>query len=257
MRQAAAPAAATRALIERAARAALDFLLPPRCPSCAAPVVTHGTFCAACFGQLNFITAPFCGGCGLPFPSEAQAGRARLCAGCAATPHAWNQARASLLYDDAARRLILPLKHADRQDIAPILAQGMARAGRSMLEQADMLVPVPLHRTRLLRRGFNQAALLAQSLSRQTGLPSAPDTLRRVRRTPTLGPLSAMARAEAVHNAFMLRAGRHAGLRGKRVVLVDDVMTSGATANACAATLRAAGAASVDVLVAARVPDPR
>ncbi len=238
-------------------RATLDFLLPPHCPTCDAQVPVQGTFCATCFAKLNFITPPLCRSCGLPFASAAQGGIAGVCLTCMAHPPNWLEARAALTYDEAARRLILPLKHTDRQDLAQVLATQMARAGRTLLARADILVPVPLHRWRLFRRGFNQAAVLARVLSAQTRVPAILDAIRRPRHTPALGPLSASERAGTLQGAFTIRAARVPALRGKRVCLVDDVMTSGATANACAETLLHAGCAAVDVLVAARVPDPR
>jgi ComF family protein len=234
----------------------LDLLLPPHCPACLTQIPTHGTFCAACFATLTFITEPLCAGCGLPFASRALAGPLRLCPACLDRPPPWHEARAALLYDDAARALILPFKHADRQDNASILATHMARAGATLLARADLLVPVPLHRRRLRARGYNQAALLAQTLSRRTGIPSAPDALQRLRPTPSLGELSAPARAAALDGAIAVRPARAALIAGSRILLVDDVLTSGATASSCARALLDAGAAHIDVLVAARVPDP-
>ncbi|HWA81435.1 MAG TPA: phosphoribosyltransferase family protein, partial [Acetobacteraceae bacterium] len=167
------------------------------------------------------------------------------------------RARAALLYDAGARRLILPLKHADRTELASVLALHMARAGAALLREAGLLVPVPLHRRRLFARRYNQAALLARALSRRTHVPVLADALVRLRPTAPLGEMSAAERAAEVAEAFALRPLRADAVRGRRVLLIDDVLTSGATANECARTLLAAGAASVDVLAAARVPDPR
>jgi ComF family protein len=239
------------------AQVLLDLLLPPHCPSCGEQVATQGTFCAACFGKLSFITAPLCTGCGLPFASRAFAGPLQLCPACIEQPPAWRQARAGLLYNDAARGLILPLKYADRQENAAVLAAQMARAGAALLAQADLLVPVPLHRRRLLHRGFNQAALLAKALSKRSGVKSMPDVLRRVRATPALGEFSATSRTEIMAGAVAVRPHRAALVAGRRILLIDDVMTSGATASSCARVLLDAGAVHIDVLVAARVPDPR
>lgn len=160
-------------------------------------------------------------------------------------------------YDDQARRLILPLKHGDRVELAAILAPMMCRAGAELLRRADALVPVPLHRRRLFQRKYNQAAVLAFAVGRLAGRPVLPDALVRTRRTVPLDEKSPEERAREVAGSFAVRPSRAAGLAGRRVLLVDDVMTSGATANACAAVLFASGAAAVDVLLAARVPDPR
>jgi ComF family protein len=241
----------------RLGRATLDFLLPPHCPSCDEQVPVQGTFCPTCFARLNFITAPLCTCCGLPFGSAAQGGRLGVCLTCTAHPPQWHEARAALVYDDAARALILPFKNAGREELAQVLATQMARAGRALLARADILVPVPLHRWRLFRRGFNQAALLARALAEGASLPASLDALRRVRRTPPLGPLSATERARTLQGALAIRGSRLTRLQGRRVLLIDDVMTSGATANACAEMLKLAGCVAVDVLVAARVPDPR
>ncbi len=161
------------------------------------------------------------------------------------------------MYDDAARALVLPLKYADRTEIAATLALHMQRAGGELLASAELLVPVPLHRSRLLHRRYNQAALLAASLSRRTGVPSLPDALQRSRATGSLGALSAARRAEVLLGAISVRAHRREAVAGRRVVLVDDVLTSGATAGICTTALLDAGAANVDVLVASRVADPR
>jgi ComF family protein len=236
---------------------ALDLLLPPHCASCGTDVATAGTFCAACFAALNFVVAPLCESCGLPFAIAAAGGPDRLCQGCRIYPPPWRHARAAFLYDDASRRLILPLKYADRQENAAVLATHMARAGRTLLAQADLLVPVPLHRWRLFRRGFNQAALLAQSIGRRAGRPVCVDALARTRRTRVLGALSAADRAEELKGAFAVRRRRAGVLLGRRILLIDDVLTSGATAGACAKTLLDAGARHIDVLVASRVADPR
>jgi len=247
-------AAATAAAMPRAV---LDVLLPPECLTCDAPVGAPGQLCGGCFARTGFITAPHCASCGVPFAYAAQGGDDQLCPTCREHPPLFGRARAALRYDEQARRLILPLKHADRVELAAPLAAMMARAGAALLREADLLVPVPLHRWRLFRRRYNQAALLAAALARDTGVPALLDALRRTRATAPLGEKSATERANEVAEALAVRHGRASRLAGRRVVLIDDVMTSGATANACAGALIAAGASSVDVLVAARVPDPR
>ncbi len=239
------------------ARATLDLLLPASCAGCATEVAAPGQLCAACFGAMNFIAEPLCWRCGLPFSSRELADGRRPCHGCAADPPGWDRARAALLYDAAAKTLILPLKHADRQENAAALALHMHRAGAALLAGADLLVPVPLHRWRLLHRRYNQAVLLAASLARRTGLPTLPDALARIRPTSPLGSHSAAGRAAQMQGAIVVRPARRIRIAGRRVVLIDDVLTSGATARACATALRAAGAAGVDVLVASRVAPPQ
>jgi ComF family protein len=237
--------------------AALDLLLPPECLACDAPVDAPGLFCAACFRATTLIADPACARCGLPFASVEQAGRAGICASCEAAPPRFAAARAALLYDAGARRLILPFKHADRPEVAATLAPLLARAGAALLEAADVLVPVPLHRHRLFARRYNQAAVLALALGKRAHRPVLVDALRRLRPTPPLRGKTATERAAALAGAFAVRPARAAALAGRPVLLIDDVLTSGATANACAEALLAAGARRVDVLAAARVPDPR
>ncbi len=245
---------------QRLGGGALDALLPPSCLTCEAPVGVQGGQCPACFARLAFVTAPLCDRCGVPFP-HAGAGIPHLealwCEACITAPPAFAQARAALRYDEGAKALILPFKHRDRTELAAPLARHMARAGAELLRAADLLVPVPLHRWRLFRRRHNQAALLAARLAKLCGKPHAPMLLRRLRATAPLGELGARAREEALEGAFGLAPGATARLRGQHVLLIDDVLTSGATADACARMLLGGGAADVTLLAAARVPDPR
>jgi ComF family protein len=240
-----------------AGRAALDLLLPPQCVLCDASVQDQGQLCPACFGRTSLISEPYCLRCGVPFVVAEQGGEEQSCLACRERPPVFGQARAALRYDAQGRQLILPFKHANRTELASVLAPLMARAGAGLLLQADLLVPVPLHRWRLFHRGYNQAALLVQALGRLSAHSVVLDGLRRVRPTAPLGDQTADARAAAVAGVFAVHPRRLSVLAGRRLLLVDDVMTSGATASACAAVLLDAGAASVDVLVAARVPDPR
>lgn len=239
------------------ARGAIDVLLPPRCLACEAAVDRPGLLCAECFPRFRFITAPMCARCGVPFAHPGEAGPGGVCAGCLARPPVFGRARAVWRYDAASRDVILPLKHADRTELAPALARLMAAAGRELLEGADLLVPVPLHRWRLIARRYNQAALLARAIGRIAGVTVVPDLLRRLRATPGLGELGAAEREAVLAGTIAVAAPHRARLAGARVVLVDDVLTSGATANECARVLLASGAAAVDVLAAARVPLPR
>lgn len=237
-----------------ALRAAIDALLPSHCLTCDTLVDGPGQFCAECFRATTFITAPQCLSCGAPFPRAAHS-VTLVCADCTATPPPWGEARAALVYDAQSRRLVLPFKHADRQELAQALARMMARVGEALLARADVLVPVPLHRMRLLGRRYNQSALLARRLQRLSGVRSVPDALRRVRATRSLGELSAGERSRMLTGAIAVR--RPAAIAGRHVLLIDDVLTTGATARDCTRALLEAGAAGVDVLVAARAGDAR
>ncbi|CAO3414589.1 ComF family protein [Azospirillum doebereinerae] len=232
-----------------ASTALLDALLPPRCLCCGTAVDRQGGLCPACWTGLSFIAPPFCACCGLPFEYEAQDGN--LCGACLAEPPAFARARAVLVYDDGSRPLVLGFKHGDRIHAAGAYGGWLARAGAELLTDADALVPVPLHWSRLFRRRYNQAALLAQALSKRSGVPTVPDLLVRRRATPTQGGLDRKGRHRNVKGAFRLRGGQ--SVDGKRVVLVDDVLTTGATLAECARVLTRAGAARVDVLTLARV----
>jgi len=229
---------------------ALDLLLPPHCPTCDQMVDRAGAFCADCFQKLDFISRPCCDRCGVPLTYAAALAAGGCCADCLVAPPVFRQARAAWRYDDASRRLVLPFKYGDRVDLAGVLAPPMARAGADLLAAADLLVPVPLHRRRLLSRRYNQAALLARELGRLARTPVRLDALRRGRPTAPLAEMGAVERVAEVSGAFEVI--RTPAIDGRAVLLIDDVLTSGATANACARVLLAAGAASVDVLVAAR-----
>jgi ComF family protein len=231
----------------------LDLLLPPTCASCDTEVSAPGQLCATCYSGITFIADPVCAACGLPFATKTPA----LCRACTEALPPWNQARAAMMYNDAARQLILPLKHADRTEIATTLAFHMLRAGRALVDRAELLVPVPLHRWRLLHRRYNQSALIARALGRLARRAVLADALVRTRATPSLGQLSAVQRSALLIGNIEIRPRRHAAITGRAILLIDDVLTSGATARACTRTLLDAGARSIDVLVASRVADPR
>ncbi|MDW8126039.1 MAG: ComF family protein [Geminicoccaceae bacterium] len=241
--------------LARVAVRVLDAVLPPLCLSCRAPVGRQGELCAACWSGLHFLHPPWCARCGRPLPHEGP--DAPLCAGCAARPPPWRCGRAALAYDEASRGMILRFKHADRIEAAPTFASWMAAAGAELLAEAELLVPVPVHRWRLLARGYNQAALLAKHLARLSGVPWSPDVLLRRRATRSQQGLSATARrANVTAAAFTVPARLRHRLEGRGLLLVDDVQTTGATLGACTRVLAAAGAARVDVLVLARVVKP-
>ncbi len=238
--------------LRRAGRLALDALLPPQCLCCGELVGEPGVLCPGCWDSIDFITPPLCACCGVPF--ELDPGPDALCGGCVREPPRFARARAVFVYADPGKGLILRFKHADRTDMAPAFARWMARAGAELVADADLIAPVPLHWTRLLRRRFNQAALLANALAQLSGRTAAPRLLIRRRRTPSQGNLGRDARGRNVRGAFAVRDP--APVAGRRILLIDDVLTTGATLGECSRVLLKAGAAAVDVLTVARVVRP-
>ena len=235
-----------------AARLALDIALPTLCVACREPVDGEGV-CAGCWAKLSFIAPPYCPRLGIPFVYDP--GPDLLSMEAIANPPAYARARAAVRYDDVARTLVHALKYQDRTDLAPAMGRWMARAGRELLAEADVLVPVPLHWRRGWSRRYNQSGALARVIERQTGVKLASEALRRVRPTQQQIGLSRSQRASNVQGAFKVAPDRAADIQGRRVVLIDDVLTTGATTDACARALLRAKAASVDVLVFARVVD--
>ena len=235
----------------------LDLVLPPRCLSCGVEVGAVGALCPDCWRGIRFIAAPHCARCGLPFDYDPLGTPDLICGACIARPPLFDRCRSVFAYDDASRSLVLGFKHGDRTDCAPAFAQWLARAGAGLLTEADgIIAPVPLHRWRLLKRRYNQSALLALNLGRLTGRTALPDLLIRRRATPSQGGLSAKGRARNVEGAFMVNPRCKDAVKGARVLLVDDVFTTGATVGECAKVLRRAGARAVDVVTLARVVRP-
>jgi len=240
--------------LRRAGQRLLDAILPPLCLGCGEIVATPGALCSACWQHFSFIAPPHCDRCGVPFTRDPTAGA--LCVDCLTRPPRFRQARAALVYDDRSRRLVLPLKHGDRTDMARACGTWMARAGADLVAAADLVAPVPLHWRRLFTRRYNQAALLARTIARDGKVKLAPDLLQRARWTGSQAGLKAKERRRNVRQAFEVHPRWRTALAGRTVLLVDDVLTTGATVDACAVALRRCGAAHVDVLTLARVVRP-
>ena len=243
----------TRAVWTATARATLDIALPTLCVSCREPVTGDG-LCAACWSQLSFIAPPYCARLGIPFVYDPGPGLLSMEA--IASPPAYQRARAAVRYDDVARTLVHALKYQDRTDLAPTMGRWMARAGNELLKEADALIPVPLHWQRGWSRRYNQSGALARVIAAQADIPVWGDVLQRTRQTRQQVGLSRAERSRNVQGAFSVAAEKKSAIHGRRVILIDDVLTSGATVDTCARALLRARAASVDVLVFARVVEP-
>lgn len=240
---------------------AVDLLYPPACVACREETGAAGGLCGPCFRDAWFISGPVCDRCGAP--SLRSDARDAACGACRHAPPAWDRGRAAALYEGAARAAALALKHADRAEVAPAAAGWMLRAGAELVASADLIAPVPLHRWRLMRRLYNQSAELARAVAIRAGRREALalDLLRRTRATPSQEGRTRAGRIQNVSGAFAVRRRWAERLAGRRVLLIDDVLTTGATLSACAEALKAAGAAGVDALTLARVarggPDGR
>ena len=229
----------------------VNTIYPPRCLACPAPTDQPHGLCAACWLDTHFIAGTRCGKCGVPLIGES--GAEDVCESCQRHPPAWDRGAAAVIYSGAGRRVVLALKHADRLDMVRPLAGWMAAAGRELLAEADLIAPVPLHWRRLLKRRYNQSAELARRLARISGRPAVPDLILRRRATIPQEAMNRAARAANQAGAFAVNRRHAEAVRGKAVLVIDDVLTSGATLSACADCLRAEGAARVDVLTLARV----
>ena len=235
-------------MLSKAAHWALDFALPPRCAGCGTIVGEVHSFCPDCWKQVEFLGQGGCTTCGLPLQATEQS----TCAVCLVRPPRIARTRAAVAYDELSRGLAIRLKYGRKVAIVRTMARFMAPLVTS--DGDRLLVPVPLHRTRLWNRGFDQSALLARELSRRLGIDSAPLAMKRTRRTPPLKHMSALQRRRTVAGAFEVRD--KSVVAGKTIILVDDVLTTGSTAEACARTLRRAGAARVELISWARVVKP-
>lgn len=236
----------------RISEVVIDQLFPPTCVACDQPTETPVGLCAACWRDTFFLSGHLCDRCGAPLQQIDEPGSQAICDQCLHHPPAWDQGRCVSAYEGAGRRAVLALKHADRTDLAPALAQWLSGAAAPILRGDEVVVPVPLHRARFLRRRYNQAAELGRALSRRIDLDYLPDALVRQTHTPPQKGKRA-ARVTAMQGAFCLNPRRAGALKGRRVLLLDDVITTGATLSACAETLRAADPEAVNVLALARV----
>tara|TARA_E500000305_G_scaffold100882_1_gene94127 strand:+ start:73 stop:813 length:741 start_codon:yes stop_codon:yes gene_type:complete len=232
-------------------RRLFDLVLPPRCKKCGALVTDDDGLCAECWSGLSFLGPPWCTCCGLPFDYDVGAGA--VCGACVAAPPVFSTARSALAYDDASRELILRFKHGGDETLSRLFARWMMLVGEGLMEEPSLIVPVPLHPWRRIRRRFNQSALLAADLARLTGLQSDPLSLIRVKRTPSQGGLGKAARKVNVQGAFTIDPDRRTRIVGQSILLIDDVWTSGATAEACIRACRKAGSGPVSLLTVARV----
>lgn len=238
------------ASIRRVGGLMLDVVIPAQCLGCETIVDTPGALCPSCWPKIRFIDRPYCEACGVPFDFDV--GDGGLCPSCVRERPEYERGRSAVVYDDGSRGLILGLKYGDRTDAVHAFARWMARAGSDVLDDADVLVPVPLHWTRLFKRRYNQSALIAHALGKLSGVEVAPDLLVRSHRTPPLGNLSASQRTLTMRNVIALHPRRRRDLSGCRLVLIDDVHTTGSTLRSCSRALLRAGAAAVDVLTVAR-----
>jgi ComF family protein len=223
-----------------------DWLLPPVCLACNVSIAAHHALCGACWREVRFIRAPLCDRLGLPLPFDS--GGRQISAAAAAHPPDYDRARAAAHFTGTIRTLIHNLKYHDKHEPRVLLSRWLTAAGEDLLSDAHLIIPVPLNRRRLLWRRFNQSALLAREVSRISGVPMAPLALQRRRHTPPQVGLTEAQRASNVRGAFKVPAAAKALIVGRNILLVEDVITTGATINACARALKRAGAARVDVV---------
>lgn len=240
------------------AERAINMILPPRCAVTGEIVDVQGMIAPTAWSRLDFIASPFCTCCGIPFSfdnaeegeHEHEHGKCMECLNC---PPPFNSARSAVVYNDASRDLILAFKHGDKTHLVKNLTPWLHRAGSKILQETDILIPVPLHLTRLISRRYNQAALITHELSKNTGIEHLPLALKRMRATQSQGHLKNRERAENVHKAFSLCPKHREKLNGKTIALIDDVYTTGATVKECCKILKQYGAAKTHVLTIARV----
>ncbi|MBJ7447174.1 MAG: ComF family protein [Brevundimonas sp.] len=240
----------------RVGRGLADLLLPSLAHDSPEATASAGLTPDA-WSRVIFLEDPVCDGCGAAFEADGGAFAASRCAACLAQPYAFDRARAACIYDEASRGLVLKFKHGDHQPFAPLFARWISRSAAPLLERADAVVPVPLHPLRLMSRRFNQAAEIARPLAASSGLAFLPDALVRQTHTTSQGGKSLRGRRLNVKKAFAVTEAGRRQIRGRRILLIDDVLTTGATAEACARALLDGGARAVDLAVIARVRTAR
>jgi len=236
---------------QTALRRFLNILYPPQCLKCGAPVADSASLCASCWPEIPFVASPQCEACGLPF--EFDLGPGALCGACTQERPSYDQARAAFLYTPASREMVLRYKHADSIHMTKAFAAWMIRAGSNLIDESDLAIPVPLHWSRLLSRRYNQAALLAQAIGKKKTIPVNTNILLRRKKTKSQGYMTRPQRHRNLQGAFHVPVNKRQILKDKTVLLVDDVMTSGATVNTCARVLKRHGTRKVNILTLARV----
>lgn len=227
----------------------VDLILPPRCPLSGDVVDSQGMISAKVWGGLDFIAQPYCQICGIPFDFESGI----ICMDCLDSPAPFRSARSALIYNNASRDLILGFKHGDKTHMVKSFVSWLKKSGANMLKEADYIIPVPLHRWRLLARRYNQAALMGKALSSDLGIEHLPMALQRIRSTPSQGHLGIDERIENVKKAFAVNKKYKNLLKDKKIILIDDVYTSGATVKECSMVLIKSGVREVNILTLARV----
>lgn len=242
---------APRHNILRLAHTVADWIIPPTCLGCATAVGQAGALCGTCWSRAQFVEEPRCPVLGTPFAYDSGLGTMSLQA--LADPPPFDRARAAVLYDDVARKIVRTFKFGDSPELAPWMANWMTRAGRELMQPEAVIVPVPLHRNRTIQRRYNQSAELARHVSRRSSIRYRPELLQRVRPTRQQVGLGAKERSRNVQGAFRVPRRFELEVKGSHIILIDDVYTTGATLRACARALRRKGAAKIDCLTFARV----
>jgi ComF family protein len=241
----------SKTLLSRSLKILLDATFPAGCINCSESTNTPGSLCASCWPAMTFLSDPCCYTCGYPF--EYDSGQGSQCGVCLQSAPQFTQARSVLEYNKHSREMVLGFKHADKTDRCPAFASWMYRAAPDLVRKADIICPVPLHPLRLMKRRFNQSALLAIELAKLSSQKVAPDLLTRTRHTQSQGTLSVLGRHKNVRGVFQVTSKKVPSIKNAHILLIDDVFTTGATVNACSKCLLTAGAARVDVLTFCRV----